>query len=59
MPLKEGYSKGVISANIAKEIHAGKPKDQAVAIALSKARDARKRAGKSGSSMVKILRKKK
>lgn len=37
MPLKPGKSKKAISDNIRKEIAAGKPKDQAVAIALSNA----------------------
>ena len=37
MPLKEGSSKDVIAENISTEIKAGKPKDQAVAIAYSKA----------------------
>ena len=37
MPLKEGKSQAVISSNIKTEMAAGKPKDQAVAIALSKA----------------------
>jgi hypothetical protein len=37
MPLKRGTSKKVIGDNIAREIKAGKPKDQAVAIAYSKA----------------------
>lgn len=43
MPLKSGSSKKVISENIRREIHAGKPKDQAVAIAMSKAGKSRKK----------------
>ncbi|EIZ0479124.1 hypothetical protein RBM96_002559 [Salmonella enterica] len=37
MPLKKGKSKKVIGENIATEIKAGKPKDQAIAIAMSMA----------------------
>lgn len=37
MPLKKGKSKKVIGENIATEMKAGKPKDQAIAIAMSKA----------------------
>lgn len=37
MPLKEGKSDAVVSANIRELEASGKPHDQAVAIALSKA----------------------
>jgi hypothetical protein len=37
VPLKEGSSQETISENISREIHAGKPHDQAIAIAMSKA----------------------
>lgn len=37
MPLKKGKSQKVISSNIRAEINAGKPRDQAIAIAMSKA----------------------
>ena len=37
MPLKSGSSKKVVSGNIKKEINAGKPQKQAVAIAMAKA----------------------
>lgn len=37
MPLQKGSSNKVISSNIKREIAAGKPKEQAVVIALSKA----------------------
>jgi Family of unknown function (DUF6496) len=39
MPLKAGKSKAAISHNIKQEMAAGKPQKQAVAIALSKARE--------------------
>jgi hypothetical protein len=38
MPLKRGASKAVVSGNIRREVAAGKPQRQAVAIALSQAR---------------------
>lgn len=41
MPLKTGSSEKVISQNIATERNAGKPEDQAVAIAMQKAGKAR------------------
>jgi len=43
MVLKKGKSQKVISANIRTEIAAGKPRKQAVAIALSTARGGKKR----------------
>lgn len=43
MPLKKGSSKKVISENIKKEIESGKDREQAIAIALNKAKKSNKK----------------
>jgi len=40
MPLKRGYSRKIVSANIGEMVQAGKPQKQAVAAALTTARSA-------------------
>jgi hypothetical protein len=51
MPIKKGYSKATIGKNIRREIRAGVPKKQAIAIALNTARAAAKKAGKHPSHL--------
>jgi hypothetical protein len=46
MPLKKSNSKKAFSSNIKKEVEAGKPIKQAVAIAYSVKREAAKKKGK-------------
>jgi hypothetical protein len=46
MPMTKGYSSKSIGKNIKTEEKAGKPRKQAVAIALNVAREAAKAAGK-------------
>ena len=43
MPLRKGTSKKTIAHNIATEIRVGKPRKQAIAIAMSKAGKSRKK----------------
>ena len=50
MPLKKGYSQKSISKNIGKEMKAGMPQKQAIAVALSTARTAAMKAGKPGKA---------
>jgi hypothetical protein len=50
MPLKKGYSRKSIATNIAMEEKSGRPRKQAVAIALDVAREAAKKAGKSSKA---------
>lgn len=46
MPLKRGSSDKIISQNIAELINSGKPRDQAIAIAMDKAGKSKRKKGK-------------
>ena len=46
MPLKKGFSRATIGKNIKMEEKSGRPRKQAIAIALNVARDAAMKAGK-------------
>lgn len=46
MPLVKGTSKKTLAENISREMHAGKPQKQAIAIAYSVQRQAQKKQGK-------------
>jgi len=59
MPLKKGYSKKSISENIKREKKAGRPENQAIAIALETARRAAVKAGKPSNAPTRNKRKRK
>jgi hypothetical protein len=46
MPLKKGFSRATIGKNIKMEEKSGRPRKQAIAIALNVAREAAMKAGK-------------
>lgn len=46
MPLKQGSARKTISENIKTEVAAGRPKNEAIAIALEKARRSKNKRGK-------------
>ena len=57
MPMTKGYSSKSIGKNILKEMKAGMPQKQAVAVALNVARKAAKAAGKPSKAPVKKVKK--
>jgi len=52
MPLHEGRSARIISANISELVHSGRPHNQAVAIAMDKAGKSRKKKPKRMARLV-------
>jgi hypothetical protein len=48
MPLKKGKSKKTISYNISELIHSGRPKMQAIAIALREVKESKKKINNKG-----------
>ena len=59
MPLKKGYSRTSIGKNIKMEEKAGRPKKQAIAIALNVARESAMKAGKPSKAPKRAVKGKK